>query len=106
MTPPDSRRIRLVSDAVVASYIHDISARTGSGAIPEPARRRRDRLTRETATPRRRQLLRQRGLADSSLTAENRHVRSAIMRGRRDGPAGRPATQRSRMATNAERSNG
>lgn len=25
----DSRRIRRVSDAVVASYIHDISARTG-----------------------------------------------------------------------------
>ena len=32
----DSRyqRIRLVSDAVVANYIHDISARTGSGAAP------------------------------------------------------------------------
>ena len=39
MTPADSRRIRLVSDAVVASYIHDISARTGSGATPAPARR-------------------------------------------------------------------
>ena len=39
MTPADSRRIRLVSDAIVASYIHDISARTGSRATPEPARR-------------------------------------------------------------------
>ena len=39
MTLADSRRIRLVSDAVVASYIHDISARTGSAAAPEPARR-------------------------------------------------------------------
>ena len=40
MTLADSRRIRLVSDAIVASYIHEISARTGSGAAaPEPARR-------------------------------------------------------------------
>jgi hypothetical protein len=38
MTATDSRRIRLVSDAVVASYIHDISARTGSGATPAPDR--------------------------------------------------------------------
>ena len=38
MTLADSRRIRLVSDAIVASYIHEISARTGSGAAPEPAR--------------------------------------------------------------------
>jgi hypothetical protein len=38
MTPADSRRTRLVYDAVVASYIHDISARTGSGATPAPAR--------------------------------------------------------------------
>ena len=44
MTPADSRRIRLVSDGVVASYIHDISARTGSGATPAPAPRRADRL--------------------------------------------------------------
>ena len=29
-------RIRRVSDGVVASYIHDISARTGSGATPAP----------------------------------------------------------------------
>jgi hypothetical protein len=44
MTPADSRRIRLVSEGVVASYIHDISARTGS---PSPARThgaRADRL--------------------------------------------------------------
>ena len=39
MTPADPRRIRLVSEAVVASYIHDISARTGSAAATEPARR-------------------------------------------------------------------
>jgi hypothetical protein len=32
VTPADSRRIRRVSDAVVASYIHDISARTGAPA--------------------------------------------------------------------------
>lgn len=32
MTPVDPRRIRLVSAGIVASYIHDISARTGSGA--------------------------------------------------------------------------
>jgi hypothetical protein len=47
MTPADSRRIRRVSDAVVASYIHDISARKGSGATPAPERRhgaRADRL--------------------------------------------------------------
>ncbi len=42
MTPADARRIRLVSEGVVASYIHDISARTGSRAAPEP--RRADRL--------------------------------------------------------------
>jgi hypothetical protein len=40
MTPAHSRRIRLVSEAVVASYIHDISARPGSAATPGPARRR------------------------------------------------------------------
>lgn len=47
MTPADSRRIRLVSDAVVASYIHDISTRTASPASPAPDRRhgtRADRL--------------------------------------------------------------
>ena len=31
---PHSRRIRLVSDAVVASYIHEISARKGRRAAP------------------------------------------------------------------------
>jgi hypothetical protein len=40
MTPADPRRVRLVSEGVVASYIHDISARTGSGATtPAPERR-------------------------------------------------------------------
>jgi hypothetical protein len=34
MTPTDLRRIRRVSDAVVASYIHDISGRTRTGATP------------------------------------------------------------------------
>ena len=58
MTAADSRRIRLVSDAIVASYIHDISARTGSAAAPEPARRhgaRADRLAHERRTLRRRE---------------------------------------------------
>jgi hypothetical protein len=35
VSSPESRRIRLISDGVVASYIHDISAR------PSPAARRR-----------------------------------------------------------------
>jgi hypothetical protein len=52
MTPADSRRIRLVSDAVVASYIHDISARTGSGASPAPARRHGARANRAAHTRR------------------------------------------------------
>jgi hypothetical protein len=40
MTPADSRRIRLVSEAVASSYINDISTRARSGAsAPEPARR-------------------------------------------------------------------
>jgi hypothetical protein len=39
MTPADSRRIRLVADGVVASYIHDISARTGSPATPDQGHR-------------------------------------------------------------------
>ena len=58
MTPADSRRIRLVSDAVVASYIHDISARTGSRATPAPARRhgaRADRLAHTRRVLRRRE---------------------------------------------------
>jgi hypothetical protein len=53
MTTADSRRIRLVSDGVVASYIHEISARTGSGSTPEPARRRADRVA-HTRRPHRR----------------------------------------------------
>jgi hypothetical protein len=32
LSSPESRRIRLISDGVVASYIHDISARTTPGA--------------------------------------------------------------------------
>jgi hypothetical protein len=58
MTPADSRRIRRVAAGVVASYIHDISARTGSGAAPEPARRhsgRADRLAHTRRTLRRRE---------------------------------------------------
>ena len=58
MTPADPRRIRLVSDAVVASYIHEISARTGSGAATEPARRhsaRADRLAHTRPALRRRE---------------------------------------------------
>jgi hypothetical protein len=43
MTPADARRIRLVSEGVVASYIHEISPRTG----PRPvAARRLDRTRR------------------------------------------------------------
>jgi hypothetical protein len=61
MTPADARRIRLVSDAVVASYIHDISARTGAGSTPPPARRhggaRADRLTHTRRALRRRDAL-------------------------------------------------
>jgi hypothetical protein len=37
MTPLDPRRIRLVAEGVVASYIHDISVRTGAAATPAPA---------------------------------------------------------------------
>jgi hypothetical protein len=58
MTPADSRRIRRVSDAIVASYIHDISARTGSPATPEPVRRhgaRAERLARTRRALRRRE---------------------------------------------------
>jgi hypothetical protein len=58
MTPAESRRIRLVSDAVVASYIHDISARTGSGANPAPVRRhgaRADRIAHTRRALRRRE---------------------------------------------------
>jgi hypothetical protein len=58
MTPTDPRRIRRVSDAVVASYIHDISARTGSGVTPAPARRhgaRADRLAHTRRALRRRE---------------------------------------------------
>jgi hypothetical protein len=39
LTQPDPRRIRLVADGVVASYIHDISTRT-SPAAPSAAARR------------------------------------------------------------------
>jgi hypothetical protein len=52
MTPADPRRIRLVSDAVIASYIHDISARTSSGATPAPARRHGARADRVAHTRR------------------------------------------------------
>ena len=58
MTPADSRRISLISDAIVASYIHDISARTGTEATPEPARRhgaRADRLAHTRRALRRRE---------------------------------------------------
>ena len=60
MTPADSRRLRLVSDAIVASYIHDISARSGARATPAPARRRgarADRLTHTRRALRRREAL-------------------------------------------------
>jgi hypothetical protein len=44
MTPIDSRRIRLASEGVVASYIHEISPRRGARARrPAPARRREHR---------------------------------------------------------------
>jgi hypothetical protein len=58
MTPAASRRTRLISDAVVASYIHDISARTGSGSTPAPTRRhgaRADRLAHTRRALRRRE---------------------------------------------------
>jgi hypothetical protein len=50
---PAARRIRRVSDAVVASYIHEISARAGSRATPAPARRRRKSIAPKGATRRR-----------------------------------------------------
>jgi hypothetical protein len=49
LTHPDPRRVRLVSDAVVASYIHDISARTTPAASPV-ARRNGDRPARLAPT--------------------------------------------------------
>jgi hypothetical protein len=57
MTPADSRRARLVTDAVVASYIHEISARTGAAGTPAPARRgaRADRLAHTRRALRRRE---------------------------------------------------
>jgi hypothetical protein len=58
MTPAESRRIRRVSDAVVASYIHEISVRTGSGAKPAPVRRhgaRADRIPHTRRALRRRE---------------------------------------------------
>ena len=50
MTPIDSRRIRLASEGVVASYIHEISARTAPRDAPL---RRRARLV-QTRRPFRR----------------------------------------------------
>jgi hypothetical protein len=38
MTSAESRRVRRVSDAVLASYIHEISTRTRSGATPPDER--------------------------------------------------------------------
>jgi hypothetical protein len=52
MTPADPRRIRLVSDAVVASYIHDISTRTGRVVTPAPASRHGTRADRPDHTRR------------------------------------------------------
>jgi hypothetical protein len=52
MTPADSRRIRLVSEAVVASYIQDISALTSSRATPAPPRRHGARADRVAHTRR------------------------------------------------------
>jgi hypothetical protein len=58
MTPADSRRIRLVSNAVMSSYIHEISTRGSSGdRAPEPARphdARADRLAHTRRALRRR----------------------------------------------------
>jgi hypothetical protein len=43
LTTPDTRRVRLAADAVVANYIHDISARTTTSPV---ARRNGDRPAR------------------------------------------------------------
>ena len=43
LSNPDIRRVRLAADAVVANYIHDISART---TTPPVARRDGDRPAR------------------------------------------------------------
>lgn len=51
MTLADSRRIRLVSDAVVSAYIRDISTRAGCGdPAPQPAPFHGARATRLTHT--------------------------------------------------------
>jgi hypothetical protein len=52
MTPIDSRRVRLVADGVVASYIHEISARTAPRTAPV---RRHARLAQTRRALRRRE---------------------------------------------------
>jgi hypothetical protein len=68
MTPADSRRARRVSEAVVASYIHEISARADAGTTPAPARRRGARADR--LAHRRRALRRREDLAHTRRAYE------------------------------------
>jgi hypothetical protein len=84
MTLADSRRIRLVSDAVVSAYIRDISTRAGSGDAPEPASThgaRADRLAHPRRALRRRQDLahgrRAHQVARRAAAASTPHHRSA-----------------------------
>jgi hypothetical protein len=99
MTPADSRRIRLVSDAVVASYIHDISARTGFPANPAPERRHGARAARLAHT---RRALRRREDLTHARRDNKRFDRTAASRGSSDKfvagcglwtPATHPATE-------------
>jgi hypothetical protein len=53
MTAAESRRARLVSDAVIASYINEISTRPGAGTTPAPERPHAARLA-QTRRPLRR----------------------------------------------------
>ena len=83
MTLADSRRIRLVSEAVVSAYIRDISTQAGSGDTPEPAGThgaRADRLAHPRRALRRRQDLahdRRAHQVDRRAAAFTPHPRSA-----------------------------
>jgi hypothetical protein len=52
MTPAEAQRSRRVSDAVVASYIHEIATRAEAAAVPPP---RHDRLAHARRALRRRE---------------------------------------------------
>jgi hypothetical protein len=66
LSSPESRRIRLISEGVVASYIHDISARTTPGAASAEGRRHGSRVARVAHT---RQALREHDSHNRRLSA-------------------------------------